>query len=229
MICKVVAPLLAGAMCPPGAAHAKWYKAESEHFIVYSEDSEANVRHQAERLEKLNLLQHAVTGLEKDKPSLKVKLFVLPGYDDVYRSMPFPQPGVAGYYEANMRGPFSVISRANDSAHGFSSQLVLFHELTHHFMFQYYNVAYPPWYQEGFAEFVGASKVDDTDEVIVGQKSEGRYYTFVSGQWLNVREILKARSYDDMGDDLGWLYAEGWLLTHYLTLGGSATGSSPNI
>jgi hypothetical protein len=224
MIRKVVAPLLASAMCLPGTAYAKWYKAESEHFIVYSEDSEANVRHQAERLEKLNLLQHAVTGLQADKPGPKVKLFVVPGYNDVQQSMPFPQEGVAGYYDASARGPFSVISRADDSAHGFSAQLVLFHELTHHFMFQYFNVAYPPWYVEGFAEFVGASKIDDTDDVILGQKSESRYETFKRDRWINVKDILFARGYDDMGDDLGWLYAEGWLLTHYLTLGGKRDG-----
>jgi hypothetical protein len=118
----------------------------------------------------------------------------------------------------------AVISHDSDSGHGFSAQLVLFHELTHHFMFQYYNVAYPTWYVEGFAEFIGASKVDDSDSVIVGQQSVNRYYTFHYSTWVPVREILAARSYDDMKYDLGSLYAEGWLLTHYLQLGGKRDG-----
>jgi hypothetical protein len=224
MVRKWIAPAIAVALMVPAAVQAKWLKAESQHYIVYSEDSEQNIRHQAERLEKLNLLQHAITGLEADKPSVKVKVFVVGTYGDVQATMPFPSGGVAGYYDANVRGPYSVISRESDSGHGFSAQLVLFHELTHHFMFQNYNVAYPIWYVEGFAEFIGASKVDDSNSVIVGQQSVNRYYTFHYSSWVPVREILTARSYDDMKDDLGSLYAEGWLLTHYLQLGGKRDG-----
>jgi len=220
---KWIVPLVALGFGLPGVAQAKWLKAESQHYIVYSEDSEKNLRHQAERLEKLNLLQHAITGLEVDKPSIKVKVFVVGTYGDVQATMPVPM-GAAGYYDANVRGPYSVISRESDSGHGFSAQLVLFHELTHHFMFQYYNVAYPVWYVEGFAEFIGASKVDDTQSVIVGQQSVNRYYTFRYANWVHVRDILAARSYDDMKGDLGSLYAEGWLLTHYLELGGKRDG-----
>ncbi|MDB5704373.1 MAG: hypothetical protein JWN66_1489 [Sphingomonas bacterium] len=224
MIRKMMAPLLALACCLPGAAEATWRKAESTHFIVYSEQDEASIRRAALRLEKLNLLQHVVTGMEKDKPALKVKVFVLRGFYDVQQTMPFPKDGVAGYYDANVRGPYSVISRESDNNHDFSSQLVLYHELTHHFMFQYYNVAYPPWYVEGFAEFIGASKLDDSNEAILGQQSLNRYYTFKYQSWTPVREILAARSYEDMGQDLGALYAEGWLLTHYLELGGKRDG-----
>jgi hypothetical protein len=224
MIRRVIAPVLALTCWLPGVAEATWRKAESTHFIVYSEGDAASVRRQAERLEKLNLLQHVVTGLEKDKPALKVKVFVLRGFYDVQQTMPFPKEGVAGYYEASARGPYSVISRESDNNHFFSSQLVLFHELTHHFMYQYYNVAYPPWYVEGFAEFIGASKLDDSNEAILGQQSLNRYYSFKYESWTPVREILMARSYDDMGQNIGALYAEGWLLTHYLELGGKRDG-----
>ena len=31
---------------------------------------------------------------------------------------------------------------------------VLFHEYTHHFMFQHFEAAYPKWYSEGFAETI---------------------------------------------------------------------------
>lgn len=223
MVRKWIAPLIAVACSLPGAAQAKWLKAESQHYIVYSEDSEQGIRHQVQRLEKLNLLQHAITGMTADKPSIKVKVFVVPSYQDVNATMPKPA-GAAGYYDANVRGPYAVISREDDSAHGFSSQLVLFHELTHHFMFQYFNVAYPVWYVEGFADFIGASKVDDTNSVVVGQQSGNRYYTFRMSNWLPVKEILNAHNYDDMGDELLNLYAEGWLLTHYLELGGKRDG-----
>jgi hypothetical protein len=224
MLRKIAAPLIALTCLMPAAAQAKWLKAESRHFIVYSEGDEASIRRQAERLEKLNTLQQAATGMTEEKPGMKVTLFVVRSYYDVQQSMPFaPGGGVAGYYDASARGPYSVVSQESDSGHGFSSQLVLFHELTHHFMFQYFNVAYPVWYVEGFAEFVGASKIDDSNEAILGQQSVGRYYSFKNG-WVHIRDILKARSYDDISDDLGALYAEGWLLSHYLQLGGKRDG-----
>lgn len=217
--------LLALFLLLPAIAHAEWKKAESNHFIVYGEIGDERLRLMAMRLEKLHLTQSAMTGLANGKQSIKVKVYVVDSFYDVQKTMPFPRNGVAGYYNATPRGPFTVISTESNANRGFSSRLVLFHELTHHFMFQYFPATYPLWYVEGFADFIGATDIKDgSDTVEMGKPNVVRYLSFATTQWYPVRKLLEARNYDDLGDDLHMLYAEGWLLTHYLHFGGKRDG-----
>lgn len=225
MIRKVLIAFWALLLLAPLAARAEWKKAESKHFIVYGEIGDQRLRQMALRLEKLHLTQAAMTGLVDEPETLKIKVYVVDGFDGVQKTMPFPRSGVAGYYSASPRGPYTVISTESDANRGFSSRLVLFHELTHHFMFQYFNATYPLWYVEGFADFIGTADIkDDSDSVRLGDASPSRYLSFATTQWYPVKKLLEARSYDDLGDDVHILYAEGWLLTHYLHFGGKRDG-----
>ncbi|MDV3459339.1 hypothetical protein RZN05_20260 [Sphingomonas sp. HF-S4] len=217
--------LLAAALLLPTGAAAEWKKAESNHFIVYGEIGEERLRAMALRLEKLHLTQATMTGLVNEPKTIKVKVYVVDSFDDVQRTMPFPRQGVAGYYSATPRGPYTVISTESNANQGFSSRLVLFHELTHHFMFQYFNATYPLWYVEGFADFIGTTNIkDDSNTVRMGDASASRYLTFATTSWYPIRKLLEARSYDDLGERVDIIYAEGWLLTHYLHFGGKRDG-----
>lgn len=209
----------------PSVASAEWKKAESKHFIVYGEIGDERLRAMALRLEKLHLTQATMTGLTDEPETPKIKVYVVDSFDAVQKTMPFSRPGVAGYYSASPRGPYTVISMESNADRGFSSRLVLFHELTHHFMFQYFNATYPLWYVEGFADFIGTTDIkDDSNTVRMGDASASRYLSFATTQWYPVRKLLEARSYDDLGDSVHILYAEGWLLTHYLHFGGKRDG-----
>jgi hypothetical protein len=134
---------------------------------------------------------------------------------------------VLGYYSSTLRGAFTVMSRIDSRGSRGSrgevyvadmkAQQVLFHELTHHFSRQYFPAAYPVWYSEGFAEFIGSMELEANDRVVVGRPVQSRYATFGDNQWLSVRKLLTAKQYSDVGDSVYLLYAEGWLLVHYLT------------
>lgn len=217
--------LLAVLLLCPTVAAAQWKKAESNHFIVYGTMGEERLRSWALRLEKLHLTQKTMTGLGEEPKTIKVKVYVVDSFDDVQKTMPFPSQGVAGYYSASPRGPYTVISTESNADRGFSSRFVLFHELTHHFMFQYFNATYPLWYVEGFADFIGTTSIkDDSNTVRMGDAAATRYITFATTSWYPVRKLLEARSYDDLGERVDILYAEGWLLTHYLHFGGKRDG-----
>ncbi|ATY31984.1 tetratricopeptide repeat protein [Sphingomonas psychrotolerans] len=103
-------------------------------------------------------------------------------------------------------------------------QQILFHELTHHFMHQYFPAAYPVWYSEGFAEYMGSIEIDASDTVVVGNRLESRYPALWYNQWIHMRQLLAAKSYSDVKSNLGLLYSEGWLLVHYLSNAGVRRG-----
>lgn len=196
----------------PAAAHAEWREVKSTHFIVYSEGREDDVRATAERLEKYDFLLRFVSGVKRPPSPVRVKVYMVNDVDAVQHSLYAGGEGILGYYDTGRRGPFAVMPRGRDAEN------VLFHEYAHHFMFQYFPATYPTWYTEGFAEYYGTARIHDDNLMEVGQPAQDRYSTFQYVDWLPVEKLLTARSYGDVpGEQIYSLYAEGWLLVHYLS------------
>jgi hypothetical protein len=87
-------------------------------------------------------------------------------------------------------------------------------------MFQYFPATYPTWYQEGFADFIGASTIDTSDVVKFGKPVLNRYFSLRGDRaydWISLKRLLNTKSYGDVAGRVDLLYAEGWLLTHYLS------------
>lgn len=219
-----IASLLAAALAiVPAAAQAEWKRAETPHYVIYGEGSDAKIRDLASRLEILDKTQRVLTQKREGVPEIKPIVYVLRDRKAVQSTMAFGGGGgIAGYYEATTRGPFMVTSREDDDAE-FSAQLVVFHELTHYFMFHNFPAAYPTWFTEGFAELVGPTRIIEPDKSEVGAPSMNRFRTLAAFEWMPVSDLVAAHAYRDV-PNIYMLYAEGWLLTHYLTLGGKREG-----
>jgi hypothetical protein len=208
-------------------AQASWSVATSNNFIVYSEGGESSARDAAARLERFQTALRFISGATSPPSPIRIKVFLVDDPAAVWATMPFGGSGVAGYYETTVRGPYTVMSRTDirglkgsrgevrvaDS----KAQHILFHELTHHFTRQYFPAAYPVWYSEGFAEYIGSMEIAPDNVVTVGNPVNDRYASFLGNQWLPVREMLNARSYADVREGVFLLYAQGWLLVHYLS------------
>lgn len=203
------------ALASSTAALAEWREATSRQFIVYSEGSEKSLRDAAVKLEKFDHVLRAVSGAKASARPIKLKIYLRDNVADVARSMPFGGSGVGGYYSTSPRGPFAVGVAGIISGSSTTGQQVLFHEYAHHFMFQNFPATYPSWYSEGFAEYYGSTRILANDVVEVGHTQPGRYYALQGNDWLPMKKLLTARSYADVGGDIGLLYSEGWLLVHY--------------
>jgi hypothetical protein len=209
------------------SANAAWHVATSTHFIVYADGPESAARDAAARLEKFQVALRFLSGATAPSSAVKIKVFLVDDPNAVEATLPFGGGGVLGYYSSTIRGPFTVMSRTDargsKGSRGevymadMTAQQVLFHELTHHFSRQYFPAAYPTWYSEGFAEFVGSMALESNDRVVVGTPVQSRYASFSANDWLHVRKLLTAREYRDVSGSVHLLYAEGWLLVHYLT------------
>lgn len=208
----------------PAAARAEWKEATTANFVVYAEGGETQLREFATKLEKFNYVLRTYHGVTAPPSPIKLKVYLFPSIDGVQKMA--GGSGVAGYYIRRARGLMFVgtnartVSRSSDARTArFDAELnaesILFHEYTHHFMYQYFPATYPTWYSEGFAEFWGATDILANDVVEVGLPADYRFGSFVFNRWLPVRKLLTAQSYADV-PEIDLLYAQGWLLVRYI-------------
>lgn len=210
--------LLAVALLLPGVAQAEWREAVSNNFIVVSEESEAALRERVEGLEKFGLVLQALTGAKRPKePPVKIKIYFVRTVENVQDTLPFGGGGVAGYYDAGVRTPYAVMPRVElgDGPLELRAKTILQHELTHHFMFQYFPGAYPTWYVEGMADYAGVIEIGRDNRTKLGLAINNRILG-TRYVWVPLKKLLMARSYADLGNSVIAVYNQGWLLVHYL-------------
>jgi hypothetical protein len=194
------------------AEDGRWVRAESQHFIAYSDYSEAKVRAAVEQLERFDALLRIITGRKSDAnapaPKLEVYLFRNPG------SLAEVRPGISssirGFYTARpeLIAAFAIFS----SDYGLEAQDVMFHEYAHHFMMQNSSITYPSWYVEGFAEYVATADIKP-EKISWGNIAQVRVNALIEGDWPPMEHILRG---DRMrGADAYTFYSLAWFMTHY--------------
>lgn len=199
-------------------AYADWVEVRSTNFRYLSEDGEAEVVTRVENLEKLDKIVRTVTGNKQAPSPLPVTVFELAEVSDVQDSS-FGVGGALAYYTTSEQGAHIVTFHKplTASAGGRLKRTypiqkeVTQHEYLHHMMFQYFPTNYPTFYPEGFAEYYGTIQFEDDNVIVVGHAPFGRLESM--SNWLDVRDMLTAKSYADVSN-LSGLYAQGWLLTH---------------
>jgi hypothetical protein len=224
-------------------AQAEWWEAETDHFIVYSESSAANAKEFAEKMEQLDLSLRSLQNVKFSpvtSDSQKLTVFRFGDRDDIGGLV--GSSSVAGFYIARLGGSVSftpVKSNTQDTASLLGSKLgatgesekkkldaekVLFHEYTHHFMFQHFDAAYPKWYSEGFAETIATIVMRPDGTFHIGNPPNYRSDLLFQGMLnVSVERMLTAQNKPTGEDQYSW-YSVGWLLNHYLTFEPSRKG-----
>lgn len=212
-------------------AQAEWWEAETGHFIVYSESSQADAKKFAEKMEQLDMSLRSLQNVKfapTNSRSKKLTVFRFGEIDDISRLY----PGAAGFYVPNLAGSNAFTPAKGDSL-GTGSLLgaradsadkkkldpekVLFHEYTHHFMFQHFEAPYPHWYSEGFAETVATIVMRPDGSFHIGDPPNYRSDAlFQSMMNVSLERMLFAPNKPTGEDQYSW-YTVGWLLNHYLT------------
>lgn len=192
-------------------AQAEWRKAETQHFIVYGDASERDIRTFARRIERFDGLLRAYYPIETAYPVPKLEIYLANGRRDMNRVYPGIGEGVAGFYSSNSGRIYAVID-----TRVVTGDVVLFHEYAHHFMFQMQSNAYPSWFVEGFAEYYATADLRN-DRIQFGRHHPGRMDALNQGAntWARMEDVLTWR-YSASGRYPAWsYYAQAWALTHY--------------
>ena len=220
-------------MAASPASAADWFRANTDHFIVYSETSSEEAADFAQELERFDEAMRYLRGIgdEGELPeSAKLTVYQFGDTDDIGRLA--GQRGVAGFFipragnsvafvpakEARQRGRFGTRSTSED----LGAKLVLFHEYAHYFMYQHAAAAYPAWYREGFAEVYGTMDFFENG-FRIGNPATHRSFTINELSGYHVERLLDPPE-KMTGIDGAQLYGMGWMLSHYLTFSGERQG-----
>ena len=213
------AALLASAAVP---AHATWRQANTDHFVIYSEDSAKTLEEFATRLERFDQAMRYVRGLPDPavSPSNRLTVFILPSLPALKKLYGDRNASVGGFYNGRASGSFAFTPRTIGSPDDAISeeQIVLLHEYGHHFMYQNYPGAFPAWLVEGFAEFHSTAKFERDGGLGLGLPANHRAYALLQAAPMKIEKVLTTSVFELKDADRDSLYARGWLLTHYLTL-----------
>jgi len=206
---RIVAIAAALTLSWVGEAQAKWLRAETAHFNLYSNGREAELRDFATKLEVFDEALRYFHPAPVDAHLTKLDIYLVNDEDELDRIWR-RSSGVAGFYSADSEGTFAVARRDG----GDFAQTVLFHEYTHHFMLRNYSYPYPRWLVEGWAEYFGSSRVYP-DRIDVGLPNGERGESI--GSWsVSTRDLFSKRSSELPNGSVYVFYARAWLLTHYL-------------
>jgi tetratricopeptide (TPR) repeat protein len=219
---KVLTTAAALFLLASGDALADWHEASSDHFVIYAEESEKEIRKYSDRLERYYAAMSAVLPSKniKPSPSNRVTIYVVRserivrklygGGDTRY---------LQGFYLPRAGGSLAIIPPIDLAWNGKTteSELVLMHEYAHHFMAENAPYLVPRWYSEGFAEYFATAKFESDGAVGLGLAAQHRAYELFEASDVSIERLLdsklyaaqKSKGYDNF-------YGRSWLLFHYL-------------
>lgn len=225
LLCRLIAIALLALSANPALAAAKWLRADTHNFIIYSSGGSKQLQEFATNVERFDaLLRLRANVAREDKPN-RLTIYMLAQADDVARMVDDKSRGIAGIYLPRAEGSFAIVNREKAvSEYDLSGSTVLFHEYAHHFMFRHFNAPYPAWYVEGFAEFASTATFKPDGSWVLGAPPYYRAYGLLEAERVPIESLLfdpvrrKTRSQTDA------FYGRSWLLVHMLAMAPSRAG-----
>lgn len=219
------------ALVSASAANAAWHEARSKHFVIYADENPKELQEYATKLEKFDQAVRAIL-MMADPPvgdGNRLTVFVLPTDDDVRKLAGDKSGFLSGFYKGPVTGPLAYVPKRNGKRPGsLGSDTIFFHEYAHHLMMQQLDHPYPEWYVEGFAEFLSTPSFDKDGSVSLGAPPQHRAWGLFNGKPLPL-ETLIGGTYDKITkQERESIYGRGWLLVHYLFMGGARDGQLNN-
>jgi tetratricopeptide (TPR) repeat protein len=202
-----------------------WREASSEHFVIYADESESQLRLFSEKLERYHKAMTMLFPARQSapSPSNRVTIYIVDNQSQVRKlfgdgaSAKF----VSGFYIPRAGGSTAFIPPVNAKSSGdvSESEMILMHEYAHHFMFENLDAMVPPWFTEGFAEYFSAATFERSGNVILGAPNELRAYELSPDiRQINIEALLDTATYAESRRKTRYdnFYMRSWTLFHYL-------------
>ncbi|MDR7331816.1 hypothetical protein [Roseateles asaccharophilus] len=219
------------------AAISQWFRAESPHFVVYSDAGEDDVAQLLGNLEKLDQLLRAYTlpsgQAERQEP--KLTLYFHSSASDLREidaGLPANAVGLYSSCAAGVQGFGVHLEQVTPLGDAQLDKAPLNDTLSHvfeayarHFLYRHTDIRTPPSFIDGFAQYFSSVRFSD-QQVVVGRapKGLGAYLKFLGDgreYSLNYDDVLEenlagARNYAGAAGVRLEYEAKAWLLTHYM-------------
>ena len=204
-----------------GAARAEWHKSSSNHFVVYANTGERDIRRISEKLERFHAAVALVTNTKTPppSPSSRVTVYVVRDEEQVRKLMGKGSRFVAGFYIPRASGSIAIVPQIDvGSGPTDFSLTILLHEYSHHFLISASRFPMPRWYSEGAAEFFSSARFKDDGTVEVGMPAMHRAGELFFAKDVHVSDLLDPAAYEARkNSEYDAYYGKSWLLYHFLT------------
>ncbi|MCB2057797.1 MAG: hypothetical protein H6916_02050 [Novosphingobium sp.] len=219
----------------PQTVHAEWLEASSNHFVVYGNTSESNLRKFSDQLERYDAAMGKITSTSNPppSPSNRVTVYLVDNEEAVRKLIGGGKAArfVGGFYIPRAGGSLAVIPRVqsgggNDGGMGWS-MIVLLHEYAHHFLISNSAFPYPRWMGEGAAEFFASANFEKDGSVGLGRPAVHRANELALAADVTATDLLDPEHYEKRrGKSTAYdaYYGKSWLLYHYLTFSAERKG-----
>lgn len=213
----VVLALLLGCAAPPPPPSMDedvglkgWIEVDTPVFSIASSAERDRTLRLARDLEVFAAVVARTTSIERFRPRLPARIYLFADQE----SYGYFRAGrwAIGQMYASPRGFIMLMSPELSAA-----RETLFHEYVHYLIRNESGLHYPVWYDEGLAEMLSTVRV--REHLVTLGAAPSRASGLQSRSLLPMREVLGARSYSDLGRDLGTFYLQSWLVVHYFHAG----------
>jgi tetratricopeptide (TPR) repeat protein len=184
-----------------------WIELRTPLFSIVTHVPREEALHQANQLISFTEVLREQMDAGRVEPTLPLRIYIFAGWKE-YGNFAFP--GAAGYTVPRLQGSLLALSLQQPA----QSKETLFHEYVHYLMFNGQRFAYPTWYNEGLAEFLGATLIRG-DVAFIGAPPL-RFPALSQGRETPL-ETLLGKGYAEMdGREANHFYADAWLLVDYV-------------
>jgi len=213
----------------PVAAHAKWLEASSDHFVIYADDTPADIERFADQLERFHSAMAFLLRADQQRPSPsnRVTVFVVKNEREVRKLANDGPSYLYAFYQPRAGGSIAIVPAVQAKTGGTLdfSMIALLHEYAHHFQISTANFPQPRWLVEGSAEFFASARFDKDGAIMLGMPAEHRAGELFYAADVTATQLLDPDSYGNAeGKKYDAFYGKAWLLYHYLTFGGDRQG-----
>lgn len=231
---QTTAPETAQRVVVTGQKNASgWFKAVSQHFIVFSNTSNDDVRQLLDNMEKLDYVLRIYTHdfISASPSRQKMTLYYhdgMVGFNAAVRDEPEEAVGLYNSCGGGVQGygvqleRVASLSNPQLAKHALNNTLsYAFEAYARHFLYRYTDIRSPSSYIDGFAQYFSALRFTD-NQMSLGRVPRGvsRYIYFIdSGHSyrLKYQDILdQAETKDPLPAERLEFLAKSWVLTHYM-------------
>ena len=216
---------------------SQWFRAESQHFVVYSDTREEDVTPLLDNLEKLDYLLRIYTQpagkVEPKEPKLTLYFHArLSGLVEIDGSAPADAMGMYSSCTSGVQGDGLHLDRIPSLGDGQldksplnDSLSYVFEAYARHFVYRHTDIRTPASFIDGFAQYFSSVRFSE-QQMVVGRvpKSIGNYLKFLDDgrrYSLDYDDVLQSKlaNSHNYGGAAGVRLeyeAKAWLLMHYM-------------
>lgn len=158
----------------PGVKH-DWFRAESQHFVVYSDTKHSDVAALLSKLERFRYVLRSLSNLDDGGSEPKLTLYYLSDEGQLraidpnvpqhaiglYQSCEDGVQGFAVYKPFTQKGGATVLQQDEDSGLTY-----IFQAYAHHFFEAHFPIRTPAWYIDGYAQYFSTVRFDGNDAIV---------------------------------------------------------------